>query len=215
MKRTASALALVFATSFGVAACSSSATTADESVVPAEAGDSGTAAEPAASSSFVVPKGAVPIKFFMAKGTNPLLEETAVPLKDATDTVSMHVTNISYAGVVCGFSFTGTERPTPPVQFTMEIEQADGVIVSAVVPVDWEGDLEKGSGSASADGWNFLSGTGPNRNGPGWMVQVGGIPSGGGKSAKAPKQAACSLKSPKLMSPSVGPVSYWAGFATQ
>ena len=176
------------------------------------------AAEKTASASQVpaqipVPADAVQIEYFVAKGTAPLLKETLVPLKTPTRSVDMLVDKITYAGVVCGFSFTGADRPVPPVTFRMQLEAADGSVVDATVDVDWTGDQEK-AGSASIGGWNFLSDAQVNRNGPGWVVQVGAIPVGGGKGKPAPKRALCTLSSTVEMPVSVGPVAYWAGFAT-
>ena len=166
-----------------------------------------------AAGSIDVPADAVTIDYFVAKGTAPLLKETLVPLKSASKSVSMLVKNITYAGVVCGFSFTGADRPIPPVKFRMQIEAADGSVIDSTVDVDWTGDAEK-AGSASTAGWNFLSDAQVNRNGPGWVVQVGAIPVGGGKGKPSPKRALCSLTSSVEMPTTVGPVAYWAGFAT-
>jgi hypothetical protein len=181
---------------------------ADSTAEPAE-----TAAQTQSGPGLEVPADAVEIDYFVAKGPAPLLKETLLPLAAPTSTVSMLVNNITYAGVVCGFSFTGTERPVPPVVFRFQIEGADGKVVDASVDVGWTGDDEQ-AGSAAVDGWNFLSDAQVNRNGPGWVVQVGAIPAGGGQGKAVPKRALCSLTSPAEMPTTVGPIAYWAGFAT-
>ena len=194
-------------------------TTAETTVLAGNGGNETTtsvtkpgAGSPAAGS-IDVPADAVTIDYFVAKGTAPLLKETLVPMESPSKSVSMLVKNITYAGVVCGFSFTGADRPIPPVKFRMQIEAADGSVIDSTVDVDWTGDSEKAS-SASTAGWNFLSDAQVNRNGPGWVVQVGAIPVGGGQGKPSPKRALCSLTSSVEMPTSVGPVAYWAGFAT-
>jgi hypothetical protein len=188
----------------------SSEGTVAESVVDASDGGSSRVAL----SKLTVPEDAVAIDYFVAKGEAPLLKETLLPLKAPTKTVSMIVNNITYAGVVCGFSFTGAERPKPPIAFRMQVEQADGSVIDATVDVSWDGDVEK-AGSAALNGWNFLSDAQINRNGPGWVVQLGAIPEGGGQDVPSPTRALCTATSAEDMPVSVGPVAYWAGFATR
>jgi hypothetical protein len=159
-----------------------------------------------------IPADAVAIDYFVASGDAPLLKETLVPLSAPTKSVAMIVNKITYAGVVCGFSFTGPDRPKPPLAFRMQIEQADGTVTDATVDVDWDGDAEKAA-SATAPGWSFLSDAQVNRNGPGWVVQVGAVATAGGKNVDSPKRALCTATSETEMPVSVGPVAYWAGFA--
>jgi hypothetical protein len=162
----------------------------------------------------VVPADAVPIDYFVSKDNPPLIKETAVPLSAPTKTVSMLVNNITYAGIVCGFSFTGIDRPVSPVKFRFQIETASGSIVDTTVDVSWKGDQDEPA-AGKGDGYNFLADAQINRNGPGWVVQVGAVPEGGGKGKPIPKRALCSLSSDVEMPVTVGPVSYWAGYATR
>ncbi len=220
--RPASIVAFALAVSLAGAACTSSATpettnsdTTSDTTNGASVGtDAETTAGVTAGQPISIPADAVAIDYFVAKGEAPLLKETLVPLTKPTKTVTMVVNNITYAGVVCGFSFTGADRPVPPISFRMQIEQADGAVVDGTVSIDWTGDVEK-AGSTEASGWNFLSDAQVNRNGPGWVVQVGGIPSGGGNDKPSPKRALCTATSSVEMPTSVGPVAYWAGFATR
>ncbi len=180
---------------------------------PSTTGNTAETTVTAQESQFQVPAEAVQIDYFVAKGPAPLLKETLVDLKAPTKSVTMLVDKITYAGVVCGFSFTGADRPVPPLKFNIKIEPASGPLVDATVDVDWTGDTEK-AGSAAIEGWNFLSDAQLNRNGPGWVVQVGAIPVGGGQGKVSPKRALCTVTSSVDMPISVGPVAYWAGFAT-
>jgi hypothetical protein len=158
-----------------------------------------------------VPAGAVTIDYFVVTD-QPLVKETLVPLEAPTKTVSMLVDKITYAGVVCGFSFTGAERPQPPVTFRVVVEEADGTLVDGEVQIGWNGDQEEAGSDANGD-WNFLSDAQPNRNGPGWVVQVGALPIEGGKDRTPPKRATCELTSSVDITPASGPIAYWAGFA--
>jgi hypothetical protein len=162
-------------------------------------------------SAFVVPQGAVPIEYTFVKDT-PLIKETLVELSAPTKAISMHITNITYGGVVCGFSFTGAKRPDSPQQVTVTLEDNDGRVVSAKVALRWTGDQDQAD-SNNVDGWNFLTDAQVNRNGPGWVVQVGALPEGGGLDRTPPKQAVCELTSETDITPESGPIAYWAGFA--
>ncbi len=196
-----------------IASCTSSSSVSNVTDPDATTAGAGTKAV-AASRPIVVPAEAVAIEYFVATGDAPLLKETLVPLSGPTKTVAMTVNNITYAGVVCGFSFTGVDRPKPPIAFRMQIEQANGAVIDATVDVDWTGDVEK-AGSTNVAGWNFLSDAQVNRNGPGWVVQVGAIPEGGGKDVDTPTRALCTATAGSEMPVSAGPVAYWAGFATR
>jgi hypothetical protein len=199
-----------------IASCTSSVSSGDSTL---GTGDTSTTSgdgsvKVVSGEAIAVPPGAVAIEYFVATGDAPLLKETLVPLSGPTKTVAMTVNNITYAGVVCGFSFTGVDRPKPPIAFRMQIEQADGAVIDATVDVDWTGDVEK-AGSTNVAGWNFLSDAQVNRNGPGWVVQVGAIPEGGGKDVATPTRALCTATAVSEMPVSAGPVAYWAGFATR
>jgi hypothetical protein len=197
-----------------IASCTSSVSSGDSTL---GTGDTSTTSSDGSvkvvsGEAIAVPPEAVAIDYFVASGEAPLLKETLVPLSTPTKSVSMIVNNITYAGVVCGFSFTGPDRPKPPLAFRMQIEQADGTVTDATVDVSWDGDVEKAA-SATAAGWNFLSDAQVNRNGPGWVVQVGAVATAGGKNIDSPKRALCTATSETDMPLSVGPVAYWAGFA--
>ncbi len=198
--------------SVSLAGCSSDTPTPSENSAGGS-GDSTADTTATQAAQLPVPADAVLIDYFVAKGPAPLLKETLVPLQAPTKSVSMLVDKITYAGVVCGFSFTGADRPVPPLQFNIKIETGTGPLVDATVEVGWDGNTEK-AGSAAVDGWNFLSDAQINRNGPGWVVQVGAIPVGGGQGKVSPKRALCTVSSAVEMPVSVGPIAYWAGFAT-
>jgi hypothetical protein len=209
----------------GLSACTSSETTAVGTVPEAPGSEvlpqSTPASEPSVSDTpvsvngapLVIPENAVPIDYFVAKTNPPLLKETLVPMKSASKSVAMIVNNITYAGVVCGFSFTGADRPVSPIKFHFQIERDDNTVVDTTIDVAWDGDQDQPA-SGNADGWNFLADAQVNRNGPGWVVQVGAVPEGGGKGKPIPKRALCTLSSGTEMPVTVGPVAYWAGFAT-
>jgi hypothetical protein len=160
---------------------------------------------------FVVPAEAVPIKYTFVKDT-PLIEETMVQLTKPKQQLSMHITDITYGGVVCGFSFTGSKRPDSPQQIRITLEDIDGSVVQATLDLVWNDDQDV-TDSDAVDGWNFLSDAQANRNGPGWVVQVGALPTGGGVDRTPPKQAVCELMSKTDITPESGPIAYWAGFA--
>jgi hypothetical protein len=223
IRRTAAAAAVVL-----LGACSSSGSsspadtslvnpTAQEAAAPGEStpGEStaprGSESSASTPSKLKVPAGAVTIDYFVVTD-QPLVKETLVPLEAPTKTVSMLVDKITYAGVVCGFSFTGAERPQPPVTFRVVVEEADGTLVDGEVQIGWNGDQEEAGSDANGD-WNFLSDAQPNRNGPGWVVQVGALPIEGGKDRTPPKRATCELTSSVDITPASGPIAYWAGFA--
>jgi hypothetical protein len=191
-----------------------SGATASDSTASDSTGGESVAADTtggAASSRFVVPAGAVPIEYTFVKDT-PLIKETLVEMTGPTKAISMHITNITYGGVVCGFSFTGPTRPDSPQQVTVTLEDSDGRIVSAKVALRWSGDQDQAD-STNVDGWNFLTDAQINRNGPGWVVQVGALPEEGGLDRTPPKQAVCELTSETDITPQSGPIGYWAGFA--
>ncbi len=206
-----SVLLLAGCTSKSTPAESSSTETSIETSIETSVVPEGTTVKGA--TGLVAPDDAVAIDYFVAKDNPPLLKETLVDMKKPTKSVSMLVDKITYAGVVCGFSFTGKDRPVSPVSFRFQIENADLTIVDESIEVKWVGDEQEVS-AGGGSGWNFTGDAQVNRNGPGWVVQVGAIPIGGGKGKAAPKRALCTLTSGTEMPVTVGPIAYWAGFAT-
>jgi hypothetical protein len=181
--RLAAFVVTLMSFSFGLAGCTDS-----------NEGFGGTVAEtvPAAPSQPLnVPANAVPITYTFVKDT-PLIKETLLPLEEPTKSISMLISEISYGGVVCGFSFTGAKRPDSPVKVRFELLDSDGTVVESALDIEWSGDQEKAASNV-INGWNFLSDAQTNRNGPGWVVQVGALPQGGGQERTPPKQAVCEL----------------------
>ncbi len=158
--------------------------------------------------------GAVAIEYDESKIDDPRpLKETPVTLKAPSKQLTVDISKITYSGIVCGFTFTG-EQPPSPISITMSVEQSDGTVASGKVPMEWTGTEDK-TGGASDTGWDFLGDAQANRLGPGWVVQVGAIPKGGGQGVTPPKRARCVLDSANEIPVASGPVNIWAGFATK
>ncbi len=161
------------------------------------------------------PKAGVAVTFD-APGADPRpIRETTRPITGSPRSLIMDIAKVTYPGVVCGFSFRGPQRPVSPVTIRMTGSLAGVAFDSGVVKVAWTGDtVSAGSASDDVGGWNFLGDATANRNGTGWVVQLGAVPKGGDGSQK-PSAAKCTVASPVPFTAANGPVGYWAGFATR
>lgn len=141
------------------------------------------------------------------------LRETTVLIYEPAETLTMHITGISYRGIVCGFSLRGT-RPASPVAIRLFGSKQGGAgFDSGAVTVSWTDDGKAEGGAAESNGWSFSAEAHQNRNGTGWVVSIGGVTSAA-KDA-VPKSAGCELTSPThAFLPGAGPIGYWAGYAT-
>ena len=156
---------------------------------------------------------------FDSPGADPRpLKETPVVLTGPTTRLAMAITNLSYRGVVCGFTFAGT-RPTSPVTITISGLMNTSSFTSGEVLIRWSdaGVVETGQ-VQSNNGWSFSADAYPNRNGPGWAVSIGAV-TGEGNDV-VPTAASCTLNAAGSSGaasfvPANGPVGYWAGFATR
>jgi len=153
---------------------------------------------------------------FDAPGADPRpIRETTNAISGSPTSLTMNIDRVTYPGVVCGFSFRGSARPASPVTIRMTGRMAGVAFDSGLVKVAWTGDrVSAASASDDAGGWNFLGDATVNRNGAGWVVQLGAVPKGGGKSGK-PFAARCTVTSSVAFTAANGPVGYWAGFATR
>ncbi len=153
---------------------------------------------------------------FDSPGADPRpLKETPIVLTGPTTRLGMTITNLSYRGVVCGFTFTGS-RPASPATITVSGTVKAGSFTSGAVSVGWTdaGVVETGE-VKSNNGWSFSADAYPNRNGSGWAVSIGAV-TGEGEDV-IPKVASCTLTATPSAPfvPANGPVGYWAGFATR
>ena len=151
---------------------------------------------------------------FDTPGDNPRpLKETAVAIGAPTSVLRMRVTDLTYRGVVCGFTFAGT-RPTSPVTIRIEGTTATAGFSSGPVELRWKADGTTSADSPSSDrGWSFSADSYPSRNGPGWAVSIGAVTAEGEN--VNPTEVTCELRSGVEFVPQNGPVGYWAGFATR
>lgn len=150
---------------------------------------------------------------FDTPGADPRpLRETDVEIGAPVSALRMRVTDLTYRGVVCGFTFLGT-RPVSPVTIRIEGTVPTGSFSSGPVEIRWTDD-----GAASADapgsdnGWSFSADAYPSRNNPGWAVSIGAV-TGEGENVN-PSDVTCELRSGSQFVPANGPVGYWAGFAS-
>ena len=151
---------------------------------------------------------------FDSPGSSPRpIREVTVAVNGPTTRLSMNVTEISYRGLVCGFSFRA-EPPTGPVTIRMTGTSPATTFDSGPLTVAWTG-LDSGlvkADSGGDNGWNFSSEAHVNRTGPGWVISLGGV------TAEAPDvvptNASCVLELQTPLTPANGPIGYWAGFAT-
>ena len=151
---------------------------------------------------------------FDTPGDNPRpLKETAVAIGAPTSVLRMRVTDLTYRGVVCGFTFAGT-RPTSPVTIRIEGTTATAGFSSGPVELRWKADGTTSADSPSSDRrWSFSADSYPSRNGPGWAVSIGAVTAEGEN--VNPTEVTCELRSGVEFVPQNGPVGYWAGFATR
>ena len=85
---------------------------------------------------------------------------------------------------------------------------------SGTLSISWTGldsDLVKAD-SGSNNGWSFSSEAHVNRNGPGWVISLGGVTAEAAN--VVPRNATCELTVAEPLVAANGPVGYWAGFAT-
>lgn len=151
---------------------------------------------------------------FDTPGADPRpLKETAVAIDSPTPVLRMRVTDLTYRGVVCGFTLAGT-RPASPVTIRIEGTTAAGGFTSGPVGLRWADDGTTSADSPSSDnGWSFSADSYPSRNGPGWAVSIGAVTAEGEN--VNPTGATCELRSGVEFVAENGPVGYWAGFATR
>jgi hypothetical protein len=143
------------------------------------------------------------------------IKETDVPITARSKRLALEVTDLAYRGVVCGFTFKGATRPTSPVEIRMIGTKGNGEkFDSGPVDVSWLPDATTATTSTSEDnGWAFSADATPNRNGPGWVISLGGVTADSPDAI--PKAVRCELTSTTEFPVESGPVGYWAGFATQ
>lgn len=157
--------------------------------------------------------GVVEVEFENPGNAVDALRERTVRIDQPTDVLRMKITKITYRGVVCGFTFRGGQ-PESPVTIRVQGRTPKVTFDSGAVPVSWTGAdaASVQSGSATSNGWNFSAAANPNRNGPGWVVSLGGVTSPGPDTV--PTEATCEIRSAKpVFTDAVGPVGYWAAFA--
>ncbi len=206
-----------FVVALVLAGCSGSTpdTAAVDSVVAVTSDPTSVSATKGAAAS-----GAVTV-MFDSPGSDPRpLREVPVTIDEPTSELSMQITELTYRGVVCGFTFTG-ERPPSPVTIEIGGTIATGVFSSGPVDISWDAAGDAAGDSAglvktgqpqSDNGWSFSADAYPNRNGPGWAVSIGAV-TGEGQNVN-PSAATCRLRSTTPFVAANGPVGYWAGFAT-
>ncbi len=151
---------------------------------------------------------------FDSPGVDPRpLREVSVPIGAPTNVLRMRVTDLTYRGVVCGFTLAG-ERPDSPVTIAVAGTIASGSFTSGLVHVAWTADGTVTAEAPSSDhGWSFSADAYPSRNGPGWAISLGAVTAEGDN--VIPSVVTCELRSAAGFVPSNGPVGYWAGFATR
>lgn len=149
---------------------------------------------------------------FDTPGADPRpLNETPIVIAAPTAVLRMRVADLTYRGVVCGFTFSGT-RPASPVMIRVDGTTAAGSFTSGPVELRWNDDGTTSADSPSSDnGWSFSADSYPSRNGPGWAVSIGAVTAEGNP---VPTGVTCELRSSVEFVPENGPVGYWAGFAT-
>ena len=151
---------------------------------------------------------------FDSPGAKPRpINETTINVTKPVAKLSMNVTGVTYRGLVCGFSFRGL-APNGPVTIRMRGTSPVTTFDSGALSVSWSGldsDLVK-SDSGANGGWSFSSEAHVNRNGPGWVISLGGVTPEAPNAI--PKTATCELVSGEPITSANGPIGYWAGFAT-
>jgi hypothetical protein len=151
---------------------------------------------------------------FDSPGADPRpLREVAVSIAAPVKALRMRVTDLTYRGVVCGFTLAG-DRPTSPLTISVEGSIPSGSFSSGPATVSWTVDgAVDATAPASNNGWSFSADAYPSRNGPGWAVSIGAV-TGEGDSV-IPTSVSCELRSDLGFVAANGPVGYWAGFATR
>ncbi len=161
------------------------------------------------------PRKAPVIVTFDAPGASPRpIRETLRPIASPTAELQAEIRAISYRGLVCGFTFRG-KRPGGPVTIRVQGTTPNATFDSGPLAVAWDvTGRQTTAEAASRTGWNFAAAANPNRNGPGFVVSVGGLPPEG---SPVPRGATCTLRTVGVQrfAPTNGPVGYWAGFATE
>lgn len=200
------------------AGCSSSSSSPDTTAASVAADALPTATDALPTGSDALPTGAEAAQeiavVFDSPGADPRpLQETAVSIGAPIDVLRMRVTDLTYRGVVCGFTFSGT-RPASPVTIRVEGTTATGGFTSGPVELRWYDDGTTSADSPASDnGWSFSADSYSSRNGPGWAVSIGGVTAEGEN--VNPNGVTCELRSRVQFVPENGPVGYWAGFATR
>jgi hypothetical protein len=156
---------------------------------------------------------------FDSPGADPRpIRETDVVLRAHTKRLSMRIIDTTYRGVICGFTFKGTQ-PQSPVTISMTGTKPDGSrFDSGPLEVTWMAgpnptNRSVVAGTSSNADWSFNADATPNRNGAGWVVSLGGVTPEG--SNVIPKEVVCALSSASEFAIDSGPVGHWAGFATR
>lgn len=151
---------------------------------------------------------------FDSPGADPRpLREVPVSIVEPVEMLRMRVSDLTYRGVVCGFTLAGT-RPASPLTISLEGKIAAGMFRSGPVEVSWTADdAVTAAAPESNDGWSFSADAYPSRNGPGWVVSIGAV-TGEGDNV-IPSSVTCELRSVGGFVDANGPVGYWAGFATR
>ena len=136
-----------------------------------------------------------------------------MPLLAPTRVLRMRVTDLTYRGVVCGFTLTG-KRPASPLTISVAGRVASGSFTSGSTEVTWTANGVVTAQAPPPDhGWSFSADAYPSRNGPGWVVSIGAVTAEGDN--VIPSAVTCELRSATGVAPTNGPVGYWAGFATR
>lgn len=150
---------------------------------------------------------------FDTPGSNPRpLRETQVRIKAPINALRMRVTDLTYRGVVCGFTFNGG-RPTAPVTIRVAGTTASGGFSSGPVELRWTDDGTSSADAPTSDnGWSFSADAYPSRTSSGWVVSIGAVTAEGDD--VIPSEVTCELGSSTAFTAVKGPVGYWAGFAT-
>jgi hypothetical protein len=151
---------------------------------------------------------------FDSPGADPRpLRETSVAITAPVKSLRMTISDLTYRGVVCGFTLGGT-RPASPLTISISGTIPTGTFESGPVQVTWTDDGAVSTANpASSNGWSFSADAYPSRNGPGWAVSIGAV-TGEGENV-IPSAVTCALDSSAGFVPENGPVGYWAGFATR
>ncbi len=174
-----------------------------------KSGDGSTVATPPASRDAAQEIAVV----FDTPGSDPRpLRETDVAISVPTSSLRMRVTDLTYRGVVCGFTFTGT-RPSGPVSIRVDGTTPSGGFTSGPVELRWADDGTTSADAPSSDNsWSFSADAYASRTSQGWAVSIGAVTAEGDN--VVPSEVTCELRAVEPFTEENGPVGYWAGFAT-